>query len=101
MESWGFEYKSNLVQAKRHKDGGPDGRGVGFYCRNVTERSSPPTANASTCTKRSATSPPTTNMTATATPSAQPAPTACEPPTNNAEPGTATSDETPNYTHQP
>ena len=37
MESWGFEYKSNLVWAKRRKDGGPDGRGVGFYFRNVTE----------------------------------------------------------------
>ena len=37
MESWGFCYKSNLVWAKRRKDGGPDGRGVGFYFRNVTE----------------------------------------------------------------
>lgn len=37
MESWGFSYKSNLVWAKRRKDGGPDGRGVGFYFRNVTE----------------------------------------------------------------
>jgi len=37
MESWGFAYKSNLVWAKRRKDGGPDGRGVGFYFRNVTE----------------------------------------------------------------
>lgn len=37
MESWGFEYKSNIVWAKRRKDGGPDGRGVGFYFRNVTE----------------------------------------------------------------
>ena len=37
MASWGFEYKSNLVWAKRRKDGGPDGRGVGFYFRNVTE----------------------------------------------------------------
>lgn len=37
MESWGFGYKSNLVWAKRRKDGGPDGRGVGFYFRNVTE----------------------------------------------------------------
>lgn len=37
MESWGFVYKSNLVWAKRRKDGGPDGRGVGFYFRNVTE----------------------------------------------------------------
>lgn len=37
MEEWGFKYKSNLVWAKRRKDGGPDGRGVGFYFRNVTE----------------------------------------------------------------
>jgi len=37
MESWGFTYKSVLVWAKRRKDGGPDGRGVGFYFRNVTE----------------------------------------------------------------
>jgi N6-adenosine-specific RNA methylase IME4 len=37
MESWGFRYVSNLVWAKRRKDGGPDGRGVGFYFRNVTE----------------------------------------------------------------
>lgn len=37
MEGWGFRYVSNLVWAKRRKDGGPDGRGVGFYFRNVTE----------------------------------------------------------------
>lgn len=37
MEAWGFTYKSNLVWAKRRKDGGPDGRGVGFYFRNTTE----------------------------------------------------------------
>lgn len=37
MDAWGFTYKSNLVWAKRRKDGGPDGRGVGFYFRNVTE----------------------------------------------------------------
>lgn len=37
MESWGFRYVSNLVWAKRRKDGGPDGRGVGFYFRNTTE----------------------------------------------------------------
>ena len=37
MEYWGFTYKSNIVWAKRRKDGGPDGRGVGFYFRNVTE----------------------------------------------------------------
>lgn len=37
MEAWGFEYKSNIVWEKIRKDGGPDGRGVGFYFRNVTE----------------------------------------------------------------
>lgn len=37
MESWGFDYKSNIVWHKIRKDGGPDGRGVGFYFRNVTE----------------------------------------------------------------
>ena len=37
MEAWGFEYKTMLIWAKRRKDGGPDGRGVGFYFRNVTE----------------------------------------------------------------
>ena len=37
MRSWGFQYKTNLVWYKIRKDGGPDGRGVGFYFRNVTE----------------------------------------------------------------
>jgi N6-adenosine-specific RNA methylase IME4 len=37
MQSWGFEYKSNLIWHKIRKDGGSDGRGVGFYFRNVTE----------------------------------------------------------------
>ena len=37
MRAWGFTYKANIVWAKRRKDGGPDGRGVGFYFRNVTE----------------------------------------------------------------
>lgn len=37
MDAWGFRYVSNLIWAKRRKDGGPDGRGVGFYFRNVTE----------------------------------------------------------------
>ncbi len=37
MEAWGFQYKTNLVWFKTRKDGGPDGRGVGFYFRNVTE----------------------------------------------------------------
>ena len=37
MKAWGFEYKSNLVWEKIRRDGQPDGRGVGFYFRNVTE----------------------------------------------------------------
>jgi N6-adenosine-specific RNA methylase IME4 len=37
MESWGFRYISNIVWHKVRKDGGSDGRGVGFYFRNVTE----------------------------------------------------------------
>lgn len=37
LRAWGFEYKSNIVWHKIRKDGGPDGRGVGFYFRNVTE----------------------------------------------------------------
>lgn len=37
MRAWGFRYVSNIIWAKRRKDGGPDGRGVGFYFRNVTE----------------------------------------------------------------
>lgn len=37
MEAWGFTYKAMIVWHKIRKDGGPDGRGVGFYFRNVTE----------------------------------------------------------------
>lgn len=37
MRAWGFSYKSNIVWHKIRKDGGSDGRGVGFYFRNVTE----------------------------------------------------------------
>ena len=37
MKAWGFEYKGNIIWEKVRKDGGPDGRGVGFYFRNVTE----------------------------------------------------------------
>jgi len=37
MKAWGFTYKTNLIWYKIRKDGGPDGRGVGFYFRNVTE----------------------------------------------------------------
>lgn len=37
MQAWGFQYKGNIVWHKIRKDGGSDGRGVGFYFRNVTE----------------------------------------------------------------
>ena len=37
LMAWGFQYKSNIIWHKIRKDGGPDGRGVGFYFRNVTE----------------------------------------------------------------
>lgn len=37
LAAWGFTYKSNIVWHKIRKDGGPDGRGVGFYFRNTTE----------------------------------------------------------------
>src|SRR3954469_16745048 len=37
LKAWGFNYKSNIIWHKVRKDGGPDGRGVGFYFRNVTE----------------------------------------------------------------
>lgn len=37
LRAWGFDYKSNLIWHKVRKDGGSDGRGVGFYFRNVTE----------------------------------------------------------------
>lgn len=37
LAAWGFQYKSNIIWHKIRKDGGPDGRGVGFYFRNTTE----------------------------------------------------------------
>lgn len=37
LEAWGFTYKTNVIWHKVRKDGGPDGRGVGFYFRNTTE----------------------------------------------------------------
>ena len=37
LAAWGFEYKANIVWEKVRHDGQPDGRGVGFYFRNVTE----------------------------------------------------------------
>ena len=37
MAAWGFTYKTNIVWLKVRRDGGPDGRGVGFSFRNATE----------------------------------------------------------------
>jgi N6-adenosine-specific RNA methylase IME4 len=37
VQAWGFNFKAVLTWYKIRKDGGPDGRGVGFYFRNVTE----------------------------------------------------------------
>ena len=37
LAAWGFAYKTNLIWHKIRRDGGSDGRGVGFYFRNVTE----------------------------------------------------------------
>lgn len=37
LQAWGFKYKTNIIWHKIRKDGGPDGRGVGFYFRNTTE----------------------------------------------------------------
>jgi N6-adenosine-specific RNA methylase IME4 len=37
LNAWGFTYKSNIIWHKERKDRGSDGRGVGFYFRNVTE----------------------------------------------------------------
>lgn len=37
MKAWGFQYKTNIIWEKVRNDGEPDGRGVGFYFRNVTE----------------------------------------------------------------
>ncbi|MFH1893286.1 MAG: MT-A70 family methyltransferase, partial [Candidatus Zixiibacteriota bacterium] len=37
LKAWGFTYKTNIIWHKIRKDGGPDGRGVGFYFRNTTE----------------------------------------------------------------
>lgn len=37
MKAWGFTYKTNIIWEKVRRDGMPDGRGVGFYFRNVTE----------------------------------------------------------------
>src|SRR5258706_12454813 len=38
MEAWGFQYKTNIIWHKIRKDGGPDGRGVGFYLKRTAEK---------------------------------------------------------------
>ncbi len=37
LEAWGFTYKTQIIWHKVRLDGGSDGRGCGFYFRNVTE----------------------------------------------------------------
>ena len=37
LAAWGFTYKTMIIWHKVRHDGGSDGRGVGFYFRNVTE----------------------------------------------------------------
>ena len=37
IKNWGFTYKTLLVWHKTRKDGGSDGRCVGYYFRNVAE----------------------------------------------------------------
>jgi N6-adenosine-specific RNA methylase IME4 len=37
LDGWGFRYKTMLIWHKVRRDGASDGRGVGFYFRNVTE----------------------------------------------------------------
>ncbi len=69
MRAGGFTHKSNLIWHKVRKDTGPDGRGVGFYFRKVSEvilfgvrgknaRARPPSgqhdqSNGSECSSRS------------------------------------------------
>lgn len=38
MQAWGFSYKTNIVWHKIRKDGGPDGRGGGFYMREHSRK---------------------------------------------------------------
>ncbi len=42
MRAWGFRYKTNLMWYKVRKDGGPDGRGVGFNSRRLHSAESVP-----------------------------------------------------------
>lgn len=37
MKAWGWVYKTDITWFKVRKDGGPDGRGCGFFFRGVTE----------------------------------------------------------------
>ena len=37
MQAWGYDNKSNIVWHKVRKDGGPGGRGIGFYFGDTTE----------------------------------------------------------------
>ncbi|WP_420439756.1 MT-A70 family methyltransferase [Candidatus Palauibacter sp.] len=37
LAAWGFQYKTYLLWHKVRRDGASDGRGVGYYFRNVTE----------------------------------------------------------------
>lgn len=37
MDAWGFQYKTLITWHKISKDGSSDGRGMGYYFRNVTE----------------------------------------------------------------
>lgn len=37
LDTWGYTFKTTLTWFKIRKDGQADGRGVGFYFRNVTE----------------------------------------------------------------
>lgn len=38
MDAWGFQYKTLITWHKISKDGSSDGRGMGYYFRNVTEQ---------------------------------------------------------------
>lgn len=38
MQAWGFEYKTMITWLKVAKSGKPDGRGMGYYFRGVTEQ---------------------------------------------------------------
>lgn len=56
MKAWGFRYVTNIVWAKHRKDGGPDGRGFGFYFLE-TSRSCCFSASRAECAARCGTAP--------------------------------------------